>query len=492
MLKKTTSMLLSFCVMVAVLITPSVSLSVSAADFVEKENNPTKIVNTYDDDGIYYKSTSSDTLASTRRFTDNNLDVTEASSSLDYGVTYNNVFGFRAVTETDTSGNTYFKYSRINRPPSADPFSNIRIYNPYDNYALFAPEKNQTYKITLKYKQTQAYNYNNFQINLYGLTGKGVKTDFVSDNILVNIVTLFKTKTVNDWTEVTAYFSVGDIEYTSLAIVPEIVSADHGTNTYATSGCYIDDITVEECTQIVNSYDDTGIYYKSTSSDTLANTRRFTDNTLDVTEEASTLDYGLTFGNVFAFRAVTETSEDGNTYFKYGRINRPPSADPFSNIRIYNPYDDYALFVPQKNTTYKITLKYKQTRLYQYSNFQINLYGLTGKGVKNDFVSENILVNLATIDRGTTVDDWTETTVYFNVGDVEYTSLAIVPEIVALDHGTNKYTDSGCYIDNIVLTDSRLNAEMVVYLIALIFLSWLSSMVGYDKVVQAIAQFRKE
>lgn len=43
----------------------------------------------------------------------------------------------------------------------------------------------------------------------------------------------------------------------------------------------------------------------------------------------------------------------------------------------------------------------------------------------------------------------------------------------------------------IVLTDLMLNAEMAVYLIALIFLSWLSAMVGYDKVVQAIAQFKK-
>lgn len=43
----------------------------------------------------------------------------------------------------------------------------------------------------------------------------------------------------------------------------------------------------------------------------------------------------------------------------------------------------------------------------------------------------------------------------------------------------------------IILTDLRLNAEMAVYLIALIFLSWLSAMVGYDKVVQAISQFKK-
>jgi len=42
-----------------------------------------------------------------------------------------------------------------------------------------------------------------------------------------------------------------------------------------------------------------------------------------------------------------------------------------------------------------------------------------------------------------------------------------------------------------IVTQAAINAQMVVYLIALVFLSWLSAMVGYDKVVQAIAQFRK-
>lgn len=42
----------------------------------------------------------------------------------------------------------------------------------------------------------------------------------------------------------------------------------------------------------------------------------------------------------------------------------------------------------------------------------------------------------------------------------------------------------------VVLSGATLNAQMAVYLIALVFLSWLSAMVGYDKVVQAISQFR--
>ncbi len=42
----------------------------------------------------------------------------------------------------------------------------------------------------------------------------------------------------------------------------------------------------------------------------------------------------------------------------------------------------------------------------------------------------------------------------------------------------------------IILAGAAINAQMVVYLIALIFLSWLAAMVGYDKVIQAISQFR--
>lgn len=43
----------------------------------------------------------------------------------------------------------------------------------------------------------------------------------------------------------------------------------------------------------------------------------------------------------------------------------------------------------------------------------------------------------------------------------------------------------------IILTEVAINAQMAVYLIALTLLSWLAAMVGYDKVIQAIAQFRK-
>ena len=42
----------------------------------------------------------------------------------------------------------------------------------------------------------------------------------------------------------------------------------------------------------------------------------------------------------------------------------------------------------------------------------------------------------------------------------------------------------------LILTEAAANAQMIVYLIILIFLSWLSAMIGYDKVIQTITQLR--
>ena len=42
----------------------------------------------------------------------------------------------------------------------------------------------------------------------------------------------------------------------------------------------------------------------------------------------------------------------------------------------------------------------------------------------------------------------------------------------------------------IILADAQINSKMAVILLALVLLSWLCAMVGYDKVVQAITQIR--
>lgn len=44
----------------------------------------------------------------------------------------------------------------------------------------------------------------------------------------------------------------------------------------------------------------------------------------------------------------------------------------------------------------------------------------------------------------------------------------------------------------IVLTSMTFTSQVAVYLITLVFMSWLCSMVGYDKVIQAISQFKMD
>ena len=48
----------------------------------------------------------------------------------------------------------------------------------------------------------------------------------------------------------------------------------------------------------------------------------------------------------------------------------------------------------------------------------------------------------------------------------------------------------GIGIAYVIVTETAINIKMVVFLIALMLLSWLSAMIGYDKVIQAISQFK--
>ncbi|MCD7751575.1 MAG: aminopeptidase [Lachnospiraceae bacterium] len=69
------------------------------------------------------------------------------------------------------------------------------------------------------------------------------------------------------------------------------------------------------------------------------------------------------------------------------------------------------------------------------------------------------------------------------------------------EHGLNYYANTLAGIDATVVsilvgvgyvlfTGSVVTAQVVISIIALIFMSWLCAMVGYDKVVQAISQFK--
>lgn len=42
----------------------------------------------------------------------------------------------------------------------------------------------------------------------------------------------------------------------------------------------------------------------------------------------------------------------------------------------------------------------------------------------------------------------------------------------------------------IVITNSAFTSQVIVYLITMVFMSWLCAMIGYDKVIQTISQFK--
>lgn len=48
------------------------------------------------------------------------------------------------------------------------------------------------------------------------------------------------------------------------------------------------------------------------------------------------------------------------------------------------------------------------------------------------------------------------------------------------------------WIFYIIFTGATISVQLVAYLVGLIILSWLASMVGYDKVIQTITQIKGE
>ena len=47
-------------------------------------------------------------------------------------------------------------------------------------------------------------------------------------------------------------------------------------------------------------------------------------------------------------------------------------------------------------------------------------------------------------------------------------------------------------ISYVVLTGRGWNEQTIIYLVCLVFLAWLSAMVGYDKVIQTIGQIKTQ
>lgn len=97
-------------------------------------------------------------------------------------------------------------------------------------------------------------------------------------------------------------------------------------------------------------------------------------------------------------------------------------------------------------------------------NFEIFLFGLLITSTLTGLATEAVKTVLA--ER--------------NVGYKANTLAGIVALIMSIAIGA-------AYV---VLTETAFTSQIAVYMVAHVFMSWLCAMVGYDKVVQTISQFK--
>ena len=55
---------------------------------------------------------------------------------------------------------------------------------------------------------------------------------------------------------------------------------------------------------------------------------------------------------------------------------------------------------------------------------------------------------------------------------------------------TSSVISLGVGVGYVIMTNTAFTAQVIICIIALIFMSWLCAMVGYDKVIQTISQFK--
>lgn len=97
-------------------------------------------------------------------------------------------------------------------------------------------------------------------------------------------------------------------------------------------------------------------------------------------------------------------------------------------------------------------------------NFEVFLLGLVIVSTLTGLVTEAVKIILKE----------------FNVSYHTNTLTGIVATVLSAVVGV-------CYV---IVTGIAFTAPIIIYIIALVFLSWLCAMVGYDKVVQAVGQFK--
>ena len=435
------------------------------------------------------------------------------------------------IAQIDSNGFTgkALKFNRIYNTTYCATLPYVNIYD--KSFAAFKPEKDTTYRLTLKYKSTKSFTYASNTLKLFG-----VKNADLSDGTdLGDLCVIPKQIAVNDWKTAEILFTTKD-DFNSLGIV--LSSTVGGTSAQACN-IYIDNITLEtipdgnttikihnydsspykvldlpnatlfsdieipfvygkkyegmyfdedcqypvegvvygntevwvkwrtrtnsDADEIVNSYDDNGVYYKEE-----LNLDRFDKNfNLTETEEKKAnnyitrykdknfenpIDSGLIYQN-FAIGSIVK-GRRGNAIqlnsASISSVGKPPL------VKIYDNRDsEKKIYKPRPNTIYKIEFYVKSTQILTKDVYvAVKAYN----DINNTFGTGDFLKYCYTIKKDTVVKDWVKVETYFTVPDVEYDFLGIslMASGTAAINGKNEDTDTykvQVSIDDVSLTE---------------------------------------
>ena len=143
------------------------------------------------------------------------------------------------------------------------------------------------------------------------------------------------------------------------------------------------------------------------------------------------------------------TIVDGGVTGKALKFNRIYNTSYCATLPYVNIYNDssatFDSFKPKKDTSYKLSFKYKQTSKFNYASNTLKLFG-----VKNADLSDGTdLGDLCVIEKKTTVPDWTEAELSFTVND-DFNSLGI---LLYSTVGNTSAQPCNIYIDDIELIE---------------------------------------
>lgn len=411
-------------------------------------------------------------------------------------------------TFADTGNGT--KVLQFNSFSGADGINGVKIYDQNDsNFTAFVPEKNTVYKVEFKYN-TYMSNYYALQINVKGTTGNASLAGETLCNA-VTIDKADSNYSSEIWRDATAYFNTGDNNYTGIAITFEAVGAESSIprwsmlddikltvienatsdivfhnyvgdgsdktltvdNTYTFdnlktptadgkkfAGFYLDSTfnteakgyiygvtelwvkwrTANDADKIINTYDDEGVYYAPYGQ--YGYTRRYSDSDL-----TNCIDSALAFPHFILGEIAEDVGVDGTkaVWFKSNttEANKYPSA-----VRIYDSSSaNKELYVPRKNSVYKVSIKYKST-VERYHPVSIVIKGMTD--TSNTFGSGVALGTIASIPGSTIVKNWETAECYIVTDNTDFVCFGIY----SMTSGGASYNSGGeLYIDDVEITE---------------------------------------